>query len=147
MLFEIQKELETLSNKLDERTLKMLKLTQLIRLLKKIENLENAELEEMVVDLYKQFMTLPKHQNAYRVFKRNVTNAQEKAKKVFGIHEKGTIQAQYVGLGLVIGSAIGIALSNSNQAMLSVGIGVGIALGAGIGAQKEKQAADMDKLY
>lgn len=147
MLSQMQQDLEALSQKLDEQTLKMLKLNQLLRLLKKIENLEDQELEAMIKDLYHQLQALPQHKNAYRVFRRNVTNVQDKAKKVFNIHEKGTLQAYYLGLGLVFGSAIGVALSNTQPAMLSVGIGVGLAVGAGLGAQKEKEAQKKDQLY
>lgn len=71
----------------------------------------------------------------------------KKVKAKYRFVPKGYYQTLYMGLGISLGSAIGVSLITINIAFFPIGIGVGVAIGAGLGSTKEKAAKDKDLLY
>jgi hypothetical protein len=82
-----------------------------------------------------------------KLYKKRFCAFKQKLEKDYNFHEKGALQSKYLGVGIAIGSGIGVALIASNPAFYSIGIGCGLAIGAGIGNQKEKEAAAEGRIY
>lgn len=83
-----------------------------------------------------------------KAYKKSYAKLIVKVKEVFNLEPAGSIATQYMGIGIALGTSIGVALmAATNPAFMSIGTGLGVAIGAAIGAQKEKEAKEEGRLF
>lgn len=71
-----------------------------------------------------------------------------RVKKDFGIAPYGNIEKESLGLGMALGSGVGVALmAATGPVMLSIGICIGITVGLVSGKKREKAADEEGKLF
>lgn len=82
-----------------------------------------------------------------KTFIKDFRQLKKDVKDKYGYVPKGYYSSMYMGLGVSLGSAIGISLMTINVAFFAIGIGCGVAIGAGLGTTKEKAAEEKDLWY
>lgn len=104
------------------------KIETLLRDVKYIENMQDYRAVSKAY--HKNFKALIKH-----------------IKTEYDMTPKGNIFYEYSGLGLIIGSGLGVTAGSLQPAFYSIGIGLGLIFGVSFGRRREKEAADAGKLY
>lgn len=83
-----------------------------------------------------------------KVYRKHVNELIFLMKRDFDLHPKGSLQSNYMAMGVALGSGVGASLSATiGPAFISIGISMGIAIGLAIGSSKEKEAEKNNKLY
>jgi hypothetical protein len=117
-------------------------------LLKKTD-LKDDELVSHLIDLMIDHLQaiksgkIEKKQQYLKLFKELKKHVKEK----YGYVQKGSVQGEYMSLGIAFGLMIGVAFSTINTAFIAIGLPIGVALGLSLGTQKEKELEKDDKLY
>lgn len=144
---------------LDPKQAKKLNIEQFTNLLAKlidqqlIDGSETAKGVEMLIDqVFDGLSDVVKSRvldkAALKAYRKSYNALIAKVKEVYNLVATGSLQSEYTGIGIAIGTGIGVALmAATNPAFMSIGTGIGIAIGAGIGAQKEKEAKADGRLF
>jgi len=144
---------------LDDKQIKKLNIEQFRNLLaaltdkKLIDETEAAKsvqllVEEVYDDLSGLLRSRDMDKVAFKAYKKLYAKLKLKVKEAFNLEPIGSIQSQYMAIGIAIGTSIGVAISAAtNPGMMSIGIAVGVAIGAAIGRQKEKEAKEEGRLF
>lgn len=144
---------------LDSKQIKKLSIEELKNLLAKlidkqlIDGSETAKDVEILInqvfdDLDDVIKSRVLNKVELKAYKKSYSTLVAKVKDVYNLVATGSLQSEYMGIGIALGTGIGVALmAATNPAFMSIGTGIGIAIGAGIGAQKEKEAKAEGRLY
>ena len=65
----------------------------------------------------------------------------------FGFYQKGSIIEKYIGLGLVFGITIGVALTSFMISSAGIGLVLGMTIGSAMGSKKEQEEEATGNLY
>lgn len=148
MLENYKQELESVARNLTAKEYKKMKIQSLVNLSEKLEELTDQEIELLLQEVKNMvYESTREDQFNMKSYRKKVNSVKKIVIKKFDFHERGTIQSQYVGIGICLGSGIGAAFTSVMPSMIGAFSGFGIAIGVGIGIQKEKEAEKAGKLY
>lgn len=141
-------QLNKIIEQMTDKDKKKYSVENLINLLKKTD-LKDDELVSHLIDLMIDHLQaiksgkIEKKQQYLKLFKELKKHVKEK----YGYVQKGSVQGEYMSLGIAFGLMIGVAFSTINTAFIAIGLPIGVALGLSLGTQKEKELEKDDKLY
>lgn len=132
----------------NQKKQKKLKIDLLISLLEKISDKKNDKVREYLDLMMKELSDIDKDElfdsKAYHKY---FILLKKEVKDIYGYVPKGSVQEEYMAIGVGMGVAIGAALAISNVIFLAIGIPIGTAIGLTLGASKEKTLEKEGKLY
>jgi hypothetical protein len=145
----LNKKLDSLSNDMNDKTKKSLSIEHLNNVLKKLDdnNITNQETLKLVhaqIDLLAQVKDSKVNAKAYHKHYRQLKTH---LKDTYGYIQKGSIQSEYMSLGVAFGLLLGAALMTLNTTYLAIGLPIGVAVGLSLGSAKENTLEAKDKLY
>lgn len=145
MLDNYSKEVESICRDYNDKELKKLRVCSLKRLADKLQTYEDTEIEHLMEEV-KSLLSSDPLANL-KVYRRKVTEVKTLVTKKLDLQERGSVSSQYVGIGIALGTGIGVAFISINTAMMSVFTGLGIVFGSSLGNQKEKALEKEGKIY
>ena len=118
------------------------------RLMRKLQNEHDEKVIEITSNMIYQLeqikhddkISSKRYHQLFREVKKHVKNT-------YGYVEKGSVQGEYMALGIGFGLAFGSVFTLVNTAFIGIGLPIGIAVGLAIGASKEKELEKENKLY
>lgn len=142
---------EKLTVNFNDKEVKKLRLAIILRLLNKLneEAIVDEEIEQMVTKVIGSLDAIKNgDMNKIKDCNKLVRALIDYVRNTLGFVTKGTYPAIYMGIGMIIGSGIGVTFFMAiNPAFMGLGTGAGIALGLGVGSMLEKKADKEGKLY
>ncbi|MBI9010726.1 MAG: hypothetical protein JEZ08_00735 [Clostridiales bacterium] len=148
MLENYKQELESIARHLTDKEYKKMKIQSLLSLSEKLEEMTDHEIESILLEVMSMVHESSRDEHFdMKPYRKKVKLVKELVIKKFDFHERGTIQSQYVAIGICLGSGIGAAFTSVMPSMIGAFSGIGIAIGVAIGTQKEKEAEKAGKLY
>jgi len=140
--------LNEIKEQMIEKDKKKYSIENLINLSKK-PDLKDDDLVNHLIDLMIDHLQAinsgktDKKQQYLKLFK----ELKKHVKETYGYVQKGSVQGEYMSLGIAFGLMIGVAFSTINTAFIAIGLPIGVALGLSLGTEKEKKLEKEDKLY
>ena len=148
MLLNYVLEIEYITKDFDKKIIKKLKIASLINLSNKLIDLENDDVANSMLDLKNILRNIAdKEPKQYRSYRKEFESLKKTVIDEFGFHQKGSIIEKNIGLGLVLGVAIGAALTTMLTSSAGIGMVLGMAIGSAIGTKKEKEEEAAGNLY
>ena len=146
MLDNYRKELELITRDYSDKQLKKLRICSLLRLADKLQTYNDNEIESMMIEV-KDLLSRSEDMLDYKSYKNKICEIKKLVTSKFDLQERGSVSSQYVGIGIAIGTGVGVAFMSINAAMMSVFTALGIVFGTSIGNQKEKALDKEGKIY
>ena len=148
MLIDYGLEIKHITREFDDKLIKKLKIESLISLNEKLNDLESDDIEKSFIEMKRILRNISdKEPKQNRLYNKEYEILKKKVVDEFGFHQKGSIVAKYVGLGLVFGVAIGAGFSSVSSLSAGIGLALGLAVGSGIGTKKEKDEEEKGNIY
>jgi hypothetical protein len=145
---ENKNKLSYLKNHFDQKKQKKYGFDVLERLMKKVEDKNDAKVLELAGNLLYQLDLMRKDDSIKaKMYFKLFNELKKHVKTEYGFVPKGTVQGEYMAMGVALGVAFGAAFTTINTAFIGIGIPIGIAIGLAIGSSKEKELEEQDKLY
>lgn len=136
------------NSKLTEKQQRNFLFDELERLMNKLEPFNDSEFEGKINQVFKELkIILEDSKTKKKSYYKEFNELKSLVKEKYGFVPKGSVQGQYMGLGIAIGTGIGAGFISINPAFIGVGIPFGIVIGSAIGASKEKELNEQGKLY
>lgn len=148
MLNDFKRELELVSNGFTDKEVKKMRIKSLLNLSEKLLNYEDGDIEPMMYKIKDMINDYTRDDDFdFKHYKKAVTEVKQRVQSKFDLRERGTVSSQYVGIGIALGTGIGVAFISINPAMMSIFSALGIVFGSSIGRQKESEYDKNNKLY
>lgn len=145
---ETSMKLQQLQSQCDEKKQKKYKIQTFINLCNKVEDKEDLILVELIRQSYDLLFQLIHGEDVKsKEYRKSFIRLQKTVRDLYGFTAKGQIRAEYTGMGIAIGVAMGAPFSAINPGLVGIGLPIGLAIGAGIGDKKEKEAEAQNKVY
>lgn len=148
MLSKYKKEIENIIQKFGEKQVKKLGVKSLINLSVKLKKFEDEDIEEMMLELKAMLSKMSEDELIdLKIFKKQLVSLKSIVGKKYDLYERGSVQALYLGSGLVLGTVIGLLISSSVPSGMPLASSLGLAIGVSFGFKKEKTLEKEGKLY
>lgn len=140
--------LNYLRSHFDEKTQKKYGFDVLERLMKKLEDKHNPKVLELLGNILYQLDLMRKDSTIKKKIYHQLFNELKKyVKTEYGYVPKGSVQEEYMAIGIALGVAFGAAFMTINTAFIGLGIPIGLAVGLSVGNKKEKEFEEQNKTY
>ncbi|MBI9010555.1 MAG: hypothetical protein JEZ05_11080 [Tenericutes bacterium] len=132
----------------DEKENKRFQTDLFFRLCEKVGE-DDIEITTLVDDTFLLLSELSKvsEKEKLKAYYKTLALLKKKTKEKFGYIEKGSLQAEYMALGVGVGVALGAAFVTTNPAFIGIFMPIGLAVGLAIGKKKEDEAEKQEKTY
>ena len=141
-------DIKAYNEKLIDKNRKKLKPLVLARLNDKLLEINDSEVEEMLQRITRLLKDISQGSvEDIKLYKKTFQSLKKLVRKKYDLIEEGTLQGEYMAMGVALGIAFGAAFSAIQVGLIGVGLPIGVAVGAGLGKQKEEEAKKKGKIY
>lgn len=147
LMKDCQTKINPIIENLDQKKNKKLQTDLFLRLCEKVGE-EDLEITAMVNDTFLLLTELSRSDTVkIKDYYKSLALLKKTARKKLGYIAKGSLQEEYMALGVGVGVAMGAAFVTTNPAFIGIFMPIGLAVGLAIGKKKEDEAEKSGKIY